>query len=311
MAAEKARRLGRGLDALISSGATGSRNEIRFPGTVSAEPDGFRRVAVSQIVANPLQPRKAFDEAELAELRASIAANGLLQPLLVRPRGTHFELVAGERRLRAIQGLGWQEVPVQVRELDDQEVLTLALIENLQRSDLDPIEEAEGYQDLISRFSLTQQQVADAVGRDRSTIANTLRLLALPETVRGMVRSGELSLGHARTLLGLTTPADMESLARAVVAEGLTVREVERRVREAGAKTTRRQRKGRSDDVPPPAMRPPELRLMEEQLRKRFQTDVAVSASSNGRGEVRLSFYSPDDLERLLDILLGPNREVA
>ncbi len=310
MAPEKVRRLGRGLDALISPGVAGVKSENRFPGTGLAEAEGFRRVAVAQVVTNPMQPRKAFDEDELAELRASIAANGLLQPLLVRPRGSQFELVAGERRLRAVQGLGWQDVPVQVRELSDQDVLTLALIENLQRSDLNPIEEAEGYQDLISRFSLTQQQVADAVGRDRSTVANTLRLLALPESVRKKVRSGELSLGHARTLLGLTSSADMESLAQAIVAEGMTVREVERRVREVGTKSARRHRKRRGDGRSS-AERPSELRLIEEQLRRRFQTDVVVFAASNGRGEVRLSFYSPDDLERLLDLLLGPGREVA
>lgn len=311
MATDKARRLGRGLDALISSAAPATRNEIRFPVETSAESDGFRRVPVSQVVANPLQPRKEFDEDELAELRASIAANGLLQPLLVRPRGSTYELVAGERRLRAIQKLGWKEVPVQVRELDDQAVLTLALIENLQRSDLDPIEEAEGYQDLVSRFSLTQQQVADAVGRDRSTVANTLRLLALPESVRAMVRSRELSLGHARTLLGLPAPADMEALARAVAAEGLTVREVERRVRAASTTALRRARTTRKSETPSPATRPPELRLIEEQLRRRFQTDAAVSATGAGKGEVRLAFYSPDDLERLLDVLLGPGREVS
>lgn len=311
MATDRVRRLGRGLDALISSASTGTRNEIRFPVEAPAEVDGFRRVPVSHVAANPLQPRKAFDEAELAELQASIAANGLLQPLLVRPRGSTYELVAGERRLRAIQGLGWKDVPVQVRDLDDQDVLTLALIENLQRSDLDPIEEAEGYQDLVSRFSLTQQQVADAVGRDRSTVANTLRLLALPESVRGMVRSGELSLGHARTLLGLTAPADMEALARTVVAEGLTVREVERRVRDAGAGSSRRGRKVRATGAPSAASHPPEIRLIEEQLRRRFQTDATVSVTGNGKGEVRLAFYSPDDLERLLDGLLGPDREVT
>lgn len=303
--------MGRGLDALISSASPTPRNELRFPVDAPTETDGFRKVPVSHIAANPLQPRKAFDEDELAELRASIEANGLLQPLLVRPHGSTYELVAGERRLRAIQGLGWKEVPVQVRELDDQDVLTLALIENLQRSDLDPIEEAEGYQDLISRFSLTQQQVADAVGRDRSTVANTLRLLALPESVRAMLRSGTLSLGHARTLLGLATPTEMEALARIVVAEGLTVREVERRVREAGSKGSGRSRRTRTAETTSSATRPAELRLIEEQLRRRFQTDAAVSATGNGKGEVRLAFYSPDDLERLLDVLLGPDREVT
>lgn len=309
MPTDKVRRLGRGLDALISSAAPAPRTEIRFPLAGSAIADGYRRVPVASIVPNPLQPRKVFDEAELGELRASIEANGLLQPLLVRQKGATYELVAGERRFRAIQGLGWHDVPAQVRELDDQDVLTLALIENLQRSDLDPIEEAEGYQDLLTRFSLTQQQVADAVGRDRSTVANTLRLLALPESVRGMVRSGDLSLGHARTLLGLSVATEMIALAKAVIAEGLTVREVERRVRETGASRTRNQRQARTVDARSDA-RPVELRHIEEQLRRRFQTDVTVAAAPGGRGDVRLSFYSADDLERLLDLLLGADREV-
>ena len=309
MATERVRRLGRGLDALLSPTAPPVRQDLRFPTSGQGAPaEGFSRVPVASIVPNPLQPRKVFDETELAELRASIEANGLLQPILVRPRGTGYELVAGERRFRAVQALNWIDVPAQVRELNDQDVLTLALIENLQRSDLDPIEEAEGYQELISRFSLTQQQVADAVGRERPTVANTLRLLALPDAVRMMVRSGDLSLGHARTLLGLSDVAQMITLARAVVTEGLTVREVERRVRSVTpvGKTRHRARKPAQQGAAPV-----EVRHIEEQLRRRFQTDVGVSVIATGRGQVHLSFYSADDLERLLDLLLGPGREVA
>lgn len=305
MPPDKARRLGRGLDALLAPSST-SRADLRFPKAgdhVAVE--GFRVVPVGAVIPNPLQPRRDFDEAELSELRSSIEANGLLQPLLVRPSGSAFELVAGERRLRAIQSLGWRDVPVHVRELDDQAVLTLALIENLQRSDLNPIEEAEGYQALSTRFSLTQQQIADAVGRDRSTVANMLRLLALPEAVLALVRSGELSLGHARALLGLNDTQQMVELAREIGTEGLTVRDVERRVRESG-KT-----KVRAKAVRPSASigRPPEAREIEEKLRRKFQTDVSVTVSATGRGDVRFSFYSPDDLERMLDLFLGPARE--
>jgi ParB family chromosome partitioning protein len=305
MSNEKVKRLGRGLDALLAPGA-GTTTDLRFPSKQEpVEPAPFRTISVSAIVPNPLQPRKDFDEAELAELRSSIRASGLLQPLLVRPRGTGFELVAGERRLRAVQSLGWREVPAHVREMDDQTILTLALIENLQRSDLNPIEEAEGYQELIDRFTLTQQQVADAVGRERSTVANMLRLLALPDSVRKMVRAGELSLGHARALLGFSDSKAMVALAGEVVAAGLTVREVERRVRKSGESQSAR----RKPKLAVVTSQPPEARVIEEQLRRKFQTDAHVTTSGAGKGEVRLSFYSVDDLERLLDLMLGPSRE--
>lgn len=305
MSQEKVRRLGRGLDALLSATVVPSRDARSAPRHDHAQ--GYRSVPVGTIVPNPLQPRKAFDPAEMEELRKSIQSSGLLQPLLVRPKGSVFELVAGERRFRAIQSLGWHEVPVHVRELDDQAVLTLALIENLQRSDLNPIEEAEGYQELITRFTLTQQQIADAVGRERSTVANMLRLLALPNAVRTMVGDGALSLGHARALLGFGDATRMLSLAKSIVADGLTVREVERRVRDATAAAPAK----RKAKIPTPSSSlPPAAMGVEDQLRRRFQTDVTMTLSGPDRGEVRLSFYSADDLERLLDLLLGNQREI-
>lgn len=305
MGPDKTKRLGRGLDALFTPQAPPAGDSRFVARTDSGEPRQFRTIPLSAIAANPQQPRKDFDEAELAELRASIRTNGLLQPLLVRPKGQGFELVAGERRLRAIQSLGWRDVPVHVRELDDQAVLTLALIENLQRSDLNPIEEAEGYQELINQFALTQQQVADAVGRERSTVANMLRLLALPDSVRRLVRDGGVSLGHARALLGLSDAAKMLDLATIIVRDGLTVREVERRVREsAPAKKPAAQR-----PAPAAPAQPPEARAIADQLRKKFQTDVQVTTSGAGKGEVRITFYSADDLERLLDLMLGSSRE--
>ncbi|HVZ49596.1 MAG TPA: ParB/RepB/Spo0J family partition protein [Gemmatimonadaceae bacterium] len=302
MAQDKVRRLGRGLDALMHVASSPSRQESRVAGSSIGEQ--FQTVAVAAIVPNPLQPRKEFSETELGELRSSIRANGLLQPLLVRPRGSTFQLIAGERRFRAVQALGWREVPVHVRDLDDKDVLTLALIENLQRSDLNPIEEAEGYQELMTRFSLTQQEVADAVGRERSTVANMLRLLALPEGIRTMVRAGDLSLGHARALLGLSSGDQMHTLAREAAGGGMTVRTVERRVRELAANTKRRARHAKA-----PATRPAEAQLIEAQLRRKLQTDVTVTVTSGGKGEVRISFYSADDLERLLDLMVGPDRE--
>lgn len=305
MSVDKARRLGRGLDAILVQSSAAQRDPRA--GAQQAAAPGFRTVSVAAIATNPLQPRKDFDTAELNDLRASIQANGLLQPLLVRPRGAGFELVAGERRFRAIQELRWRDVPVHVRDLDDQAVLTLALIENLQRTDLNPIEEAEGYQDLVARFSLTQQQVGEAVGRERSTVANMLRLLALPATVRQMVRSGELSLGHARALLALGDDGQILTLARAVIAEGLTVREVEHRAR--GGAPARTKKKSNTDTGAPTVARPPVVGGMEDQLRRKFQTDVRVALTAEHRGEVRLAFFSADDLERLLDMLLGKDRE--
>ncbi|MBM4192923.1 MAG: ParB/RepB/Spo0J family partition protein [Gemmatimonadetes bacterium] len=320
MKVEKGRRLGRGLEALLApssrpavSGAgpvaprSGQAGDSR-PGREGAA--GFESVPVASVFANPNQPRRNFDPRELAELERSISANGLLQPILVRPRGNRFEIVAGERRFRAVQSLGWTVVPAQIRELSDQDVLTLALVENLQRADLNPIEEAEGYQQLMSRYDLTQQQVADIVARDRSTIANVLRLLSLPDTVLGMVRRGELNLGQARALLGARSPSAMASLAERIVSEGWTVREIERRVRED--KASKRSPKsgppapGASASLAPAT---PTVGLVEDQLRRRFQTDVKVSLSGDSRGDVRIAFYSNDDFERLLDLLLGTSRD--
>ncbi|MGH7653274.1 MAG: ParB/RepB/Spo0J family partition protein [Gemmatimonadaceae bacterium] len=270
----------------------------------------LRSIALSQIRPNPMQPRKQFSDAELRDLEASIRSNGLLQPVTVRAgaSGNEFFLIAGERRFRAVQRLGWREVPAIVRdesEVDDKSLLTLALVENLQRSDLNPIEEGEGYQQLISQFSLSQQEVADVVGKDRSTVANTVRLLALPSQVRRMVREGELSIGHARALLSLGDDHRMIELAKAIVAEGLNVREVEQRVREVGTKrATARNTPGR-----PEAKRPPEVARIEEQLRRRLQTDAKVRLRAKNAGELRIPFYSADDLERLLDIMLGASRE--
>jgi ParB family chromosome partitioning protein len=259
-----------------------------------------------------LQPRKEFSETNLRDLEASIRSNGLLQPVTVRAAasGHEFFLIAGERRFRAIQRLGWRDIPAIVRdeaEVDDKSLLTLALVENLQRADLNPIEEGEGYQQLITQFSLSQQEVADVVGKDRSTVANTVRLLALPLQVRRMVREGELTIGHARALLSLGDEHRMVELAKTIVAQALNVREVERRVRESGTKRpTARNGKAPTAEAP----RPPEVTRIEAELRRRLQTDVKIHLGAKDSGEVRVAFYSADDLERLLDIVIGTSREV-
>jgi ParB family transcriptional regulator, chromosome partitioning protein len=301
MPPEKPRRLGRGLEALL--GATSLAAPVT---TTEAKDRGeLQRIRVSEIRPNPYQPRRTFDEHELADLETSLRANGLLQPISVRPaaNGKGFELIAGERRLRAATRLGWGEIPALVRNLDDRALLTLALVENLQRADLDPLEEAEGYQRLIDEFDLTQQQVADVVGKDRSTVANMLRLLGLPAAVRRLVQESKITLGHARALLALGDERAMTELARRIVAEGLTVRDVERSARQQGVeKKPSRDRAGKREGTPM-------TRRIEDDLRRHLQTDVRVSAGEGERGTITISFYSADDLERVLDLVLGSNRE--
>ncbi|RFC45564.1 MAG: chromosome partitioning protein [Verrucomicrobia bacterium] len=304
MSTEKPRRLGRGLDALLGARPIGGENQPATREDAQAR-SGMRQIPVIQIRPNPLQPRKEFAPAQLAELEASIRANGLLQPITVRPAGAGFELIAGERRFRAMQRIGWTEVPAIIRDIDDKALLTLAMVENLQRADLNPIEEAEGYQQLISQFSLTQQEVADVVGKDRSTVANTLRLLALPSVVRRMVRESELTIGHARALLALGDDHRMIEFAKAIVAEGWNVREVERRVRDAGTKSAAERGKA----VPKPAAKKPaEVARIEEELRRRLGADAKVHLTGKESGELRIPFYSADDLERVLDVMLGVHR---
>jgi ParB family chromosome partitioning protein len=265
----------------------------------------LRSLPIGQIRPNPFQPRKEFRPEDLADLEASLRTSGLLQAITVRPasNGVGYELIAGERRLRAAQRIGWTEIPAVIKEADDRALLSMALVENLQRTDLNPIEEAEGYQRLIAEFDLTQQEVADAVGKDRSTVANILRLLALPASVRRLVWEGAISLGHARALLSLGDESQMALMARSIIADGLSVRDVERRTRE---RTPLGKKKAQA---PHRAGRPPEAARIEEILRKKLQTDAHIVLSSGGKGEVRIPFYSADDLERVLDLVVGTDRD--
>lgn len=286
----EARRLGRGLEALL--------------GPVSkeaAEKEGaLRELPVTSIRPNPFQPRTRVDEEPLKELVASIEASGLLQPIVVRPNGSTYELIAGERRWRAVQRLGWTRIPAVLKEADDKTLLTLALIENLQRDDLTPIDEALGYQRLQQEFNVAQAEVARLVGRDRSTVANLLRLLALPEAVRDLVDHRSLSAGHARALLGLTDTKLMVKLARQAVAEEWSVREMEARVRQGPASAKRPATK-RAAPGPVSA----EAARVEDALRKHLGTDVRVTQRRKGRGIVQVSYYSNDDLARVLELILG------
>ena len=286
------RRLGRGLEALLGP----------ISKEQAQEAGALRDIAVTAIAANPYQPRREFNEAALKELADSIKASGLLQPIVVRPVGSAFELIAGERRWRAVQRLGWQTVPAIVREVDDQAALTLALIENLQRDDLSPIDTALGYQQLMSEFGLPQAEVARLVGRDRSTVANTLRVVKLPSDVQLLVQRGELSEGHARGLLALEDPSEISRLARQAVSEGWSVRHVEGVVRGDVAE------KPRGKMIKKPAAHRPasaDARRIEDVLRKRLGTDVRLTAKRRGRGLLTISYYSNDDLARLLELILG------
>lgn len=295
MASDKeGRRLGRGLDALIK----GVQSER--PAKPSANEIADAKIPIAQISPNPFQPRREFEPDELKELQASLKASGLLQPITVRtaPNGKGFQLVAGERRLRAATALGWKEIPAAIREVDDRALLTLALVENLQRSDLNPIEEADGYKRLVDEFELSHLQIAEMVGKDRSTVANLLRVLSLPVSVRNFVRSGELSLGHARALLPLNDAAQIQAHAKEIVSRGLSVRQTEALVKANVVPTTAsRARTAKKQNEATHA------RDVEQRLRRRLQTDVTIQLKGAERGSVVVTFYSADDLERLLALM--------
>jgi ParB family chromosome partitioning protein len=286
------RRLGRGLEALL--GAAG--------GLASSDDGTLKLVPITQIAPNPFQPRTDFKPDELEELEQSLKATGLLQPITVRrrPGRDGFELIAGERRLRAATKLGWKEIPAVIKDLDDKTTLTLAMVENLQRADLNPIEEGEGYQKLMRDFGLTQQQIAEAVGKDRTTISNMLRVLQLPDSARTLLREGSLTIGHAKVLLGLDSAERISEVADEIIRDGLTVRALEQRLRlfDNQKRKSGRPRIG--------ARLTPGAKSVQERLRRRLQTDINLIVGPNNRGTITIHFYSVDDLERLLDIMHIP-----
>ncbi len=286
MTAPNRRRLGRGLEALLG------------PSLVEGKPAGQTRpIPLSAIRPNPYQPRHEFPEEALAELTESLRTSGLLQPIVVRPAPEGgYQIIAGERRCRAAERLGWHEIPALVREVDDRTLLALALVENLQRDQLSPIDEARGYHRLMSEFDNSHAEIAELIGRERSTVANALRLLKLPDAVQQMVHDGRLTTGHARALLQLTDERAIAKLASTVVERGLSVREVETLAR-GGRPAAHRSVRGRR--------RPPAgLQRIEDALRQRLQTDAFVVARGKG-GRITINFYSNDDLARVLEIVLG------
>ncbi|MGK2947511.1 MAG: ParB/RepB/Spo0J family partition protein [Acidimicrobiales bacterium] len=288
--------LGRGLGALIPTDLTGA--------DVGS---GLREVPVGSIAPNPLQPRSYFDEEALASLTASVAELGVLQPILVRELGDErYELIAGERRWRAAKRAGLPSIPVVVRSVDDVLSLEQALVENLHREDLNPLEEAAAYQQLMEDFELTQEQVAQKVGRSRSAVANTLRLFQLPPTIQRLVAENQLAAGHAKALLGTPDRAYQEALAKRIVAEGLSVREAEEAVRrhnepEAEAPEADSAPATRTPGpAPGKRLRAPGLLELEELLADHLSTRVAISmAGADGKGKVVVDFGGLEDLERI------------
>jgi ParB family chromosome partitioning protein len=283
---EKRPALGRGLSALIPDAP-------RQPAVVDHGGERQTQVDLDLLVPNPRQPRAFMDEARLEELAQSIRANGVIQPILARRAGDRYEIVAGERRWRAAQRAGLLKVPVVVRDVPDDRLLQVALIENIQRDDLNPIEEAQAYRRLIDDLSLSQDELATAVGKDRATIANYLRLLRLPSEVRGEIAAGTISTGHAKALASLPDDAAQRRLAREVVARGLSVRETEALVRRETHPAVA---------PPPPRKADPNTRAAEEQLKLALGTTVRIIRKGKG-GRIEIDFTNEEELQRLYETL--------
>jgi ParB family chromosome partitioning protein len=279
----KRKALGRGLSALIPEPEA------------AAQPAAAAEVPISVLDPNPFQPRSAMDPERLAELAASVRESGIVQPILVRRRGERYQIIAGERRLRAAQATGLATVPVTVRDVDDEHLLELALVENIQREELNPIEEAQAFHRLQDEFGLTQEEIARRVGRDRATVANALRLLRLPRELRELLAESRLDAGHGRALLGLERAEEQVALGREAARKGLSVREVERRVALQRAPRGARPRKDAN------------TRAAEERLRSALGARVEIARRGRG-GQIRILFAGEAELNRLFELLLRAGR---
>jgi ParB family chromosome partitioning protein len=280
------RRLGRGLDALLGSTAGDH-------GGSAADPS---QLPVEQIQRNPYQPRKAFDADQLSGLAESIRVHGVLQPVIVRPVGDHYQLISGERRLRAAQAAGIREIPARVVNFNDQQVLEAALVENIQRSDLNPIEKAQGFKEYLDRFGITQEQLATRLGLDRTTISNLVNLLDLPVEVQEAVRLGQISHGHAKVLKGLSDPERQISLCKEIITQGLSVRAVEMAVREEKPESRPAASRRGIDKTK-------HVQAIEDDLRKRLAMRVEIRLKAKDKGQIVVRFESNDDFERLVERL--------
>ncbi len=273
--------LGKGINAI-------------FPGESINQMETVEKVSVNQIKVNPFQPRKIFDETALAELSESIKEHGVLQPIILRKKGKMFEIVVGERRFRASKAAGLREIPAVIRGFSDQQMMEVAILENLQREDLTPIEEADAYQNLMENLSLTQEQLAFRLGKSRPHIANHIRLLSLPEVVREKISSNKISMGHGRALLGLKQKKLIPTISDKVIKESLNVRQLEALVQRMNENVSRETSKPTNKDI--------FIVEKESQLREYFGTTVSIKKTKN-KGKIEIEFFSEDDLERILQLL--------
>lgn len=283
----KKRGLGRGLDALLSAGIGGSDNES------GPETGDLKEIPVDLLQRGRYQPRVDMREETLADLAESIKAQGVVQPIVVRPiSGDRYEIIAGERRWRASQLAGLQEIPAVVRDVPDEAAVAMALIENIQRENLNPLEEANALKRLIEEFEMTHQEAGDAVGRSRTAVSNLLRLIELSPSVKPFLETGELEMGHARALLPL--PAEQQLMvAKTIIAKGMSVREAERHIKSVQEPTARKNEK--------PAKKDPDVMRLESDLSDKLAASVSISANSTGKGKLQISFNSLDELEGILD----------
>ena len=288
----KKKGLGKGLGALIGGTAAALSDGAAAPSAMLAEtlPDGSQLLFLnpSEIEPNPKQPRRVFSEEALAELAASIKRDGVQEPVIVRKMGARYELVSGERRVRACIMADLEKIPAICRDVSDGDMLKLGLIENIQREDLNPIELAVAYHDLVSQFSWTQEELAAEIGKNRVTVANTLRLLNLPEVVQEQVAGGELTAGHAKALLAIETPDAQIAAARKIIKQGLSVRQAE----QLAAQSKPKEKKSVAKD--------PNVAEMEDALRRSLGTKVFIKTQKNGRGKIEIEYYSLDEFDRLL-----------
>ena len=294
----KTRGLGRGLDALLGTGTKGAKIDEPAPG------DLLKTLPVEQLQSGKYQPRHVFDGDKLDELAESIKAQGVIQPILVRSVGKdRYEIIAGERRWRAASRAGLTEVPVVLRKVDDRAVIAMSLIENIQREDLNPLEEAQALARLIDEFALTHAQAAEAVGRSRAAVSNLLRLMELPEPIRRLLEARQLEMGHARALLTLSAQAAV-ALAQQAAAEGWSVREVERRAADLAAGKLPETKPGKK----PAVKRDADVAQLERELGELLGTKVEVKSGRGGKGQLVLHFHGHDTLDGLLERLRGERR---
>lgn len=286
--ATKRKALGRGLNALLPP-----------PPPVDTAERSYTEVPVEQIVPNKYQPRTGFDAEQLQSLAQSIQTNGLVQPVIVRKTGEQYQLIAGERRWRAAQLAGLKTIPALIRDVSEYKSLELALVENIQRQDLNPLEEAHAYASLIEDFELTQEEVAQRVGKDRSSIANYVRLLKLPEQIKESIQRQELTMGHARAISGLEKAQDQIELAHRILAEQLSVRQTELMIRHLHSS-----RKTEKKTEPVSASTDPNVKAAEQRLQEYFGTRVVIRQMVNHKGKVEIYFQSADDLMRIYDLIL-------